>query len=610
MKKIIAVFLVISTVFCIAGCDQELFYSQISSEQNNVASEQNKIVENIKIDSLDKLNYYAVKKAIAEDDIELLNAYSQNSKVTTFQSNRQAEVLNLAKTTASKIDSNSTFTITMYTYFTITLSDAKGFLAQKLGGSGTVEVVITKNNFNNMITFKKGDKYYSCFEISSTNNTMSFSSSKYAMGYYLIENNNTANCEFTVYFEGDRVIGLNCAVSQKIGTNEYALDKIKLNNNFSFVLYKKQSFTPNQLENLFTSNNSFVEDGVVLDDETILFGKALVTNEVVKFKNSSGNCLITNNQIKMVTAMQNSEFGFCIKLDLSSDIALSGKTKVGFYLEDFKVKEVVLQKTSKAVYITNLTSKNQMLDLYNTLTSTNADNRIGNIKSQEDLVREMSKKINFDIYTVTKVSEYVGEYEKYSIYTYKFRKRKTDNYDKSGYQITIDGKNITFPIRVSELLYMGFSVKSTNGDNVLFNTPEGNVLDTMVFDLYGDAKDFKDKSITYVGFSCHKSCCSYHTNVVNTTLPNFEIIKGINKDSTLDEIVSKLGPPEYIMADFSEQPQRDRYDYSIKISYELTAKYCPKLKLTIDINPLLNNGAPSDLIKDITLTFEPIDKNN
>ena len=63
-----------------------------------------------------------------------------------------------------------------------------GFLAQKLGGTGSVEVVITQNSFSNMITFKKGERYYSCLQTSLTEKAMSFSSHKYVNGFKLVEN--------------------------------------------------------------------------------------------------------------------------------------------------------------------------------------------------------------------------------------------------------------------------------------------------------------------------------------------------------------------------------------------------------------------------------------
>ena len=61
----------------------------IKTEDTNTDDNQleNKIkTENVKINSLDKLNFYAVKKAIAENDIELLSSSHKNSVTTSLLS--------------------------------------------------------------------------------------------------------------------------------------------------------------------------------------------------------------------------------------------------------------------------------------------------------------------------------------------------------------------------------------------------------------------------------------------------------------------------------------------------------------------------------------------
>lgn len=469
MKKMVALLLVLTMFFCVTGCAEELSDLESSSEQNNVASENNNAtVENFKIDSLDKLNYYAVKKAIAENDIELLNTSSQTEQAVALQSNSDAEVLNLAKTTASKIDSNSTFTITMYTYFTITLGASNGFLAQKLGGTGTVEVVITKNNFNNMITFKKGDKYFSCFETYSTSGTMSFSSSKYAKGYYLIENNDTSSCEYTVYFEGDRVLDFNSAVYQKSGGSALIADKIKFNNDFSIVLHKKQSFTPKQLEILFSSNDQSVDNNSNLNGENIIYEEASLTDKSVDFKNSSGISIITNKHINKVIAMENEKFGFCIKLDLKSDIDILGKKSVDLYIKDIIYNSFFIQKDSDAVYIIDLNNTTRMYDVFYKLTTMNDDNKIGKIITYNDFMKQMSKKIDFNEYDI-KIQDFCAgfDYETdYFVYTYdSIEQDKNIEYNPSNYDITIDGITITIPIKVSDLIDKGFVLTNDSSFN-------------------------------------------------------------------------------------------------------------------------------------------------
>ena len=216
--------------------------------------------ENVKIDSLDKLNFYAVKQAIAENGTVLLSDSAHKPKVATLANSTSFRMLNLSNSTATNINANSTFTMTMYSYFTIMLNDTRGFLAQKLGGTGSVEVVITQNNFHNMITFKKGERYYSCLQISLTERAMSFSSHKYVNGFQLVENFDQENYKFTVSFEGDKVIGINCGRLDGNGHGAYVADDITFNDTLCFVIHKKQTFTAKQLEDMFASNNENSSD--------------------------------------------------------------------------------------------------------------------------------------------------------------------------------------------------------------------------------------------------------------------------------------------------------------------------------------------------------------
>ncbi|MBE6670886.1 MAG: hypothetical protein E7593_01630 [Ruminococcaceae bacterium] len=255
MKKLVSIILVLVTMLGFVGCSKNNTNSNISSGVgSNTANSADELLENntklLNIDSLDKLNFYAVKKAISEYDTSTANADNNGGNVA----------VGLSNTTVKKIDPNAEFVITMYSYFSIMLNDENGFLAQKLGGTGNVEVVITKNNFNNMITFRKGEQYYSCFQIYSDKNEMSFSTYKYVSGFNLVENYDQENYEYTIFFEGDRVTGIECDVSDGDGSREYTVDDIKFNDEFSVVIYKKQSITAAQLESMFATDEELLDD--------------------------------------------------------------------------------------------------------------------------------------------------------------------------------------------------------------------------------------------------------------------------------------------------------------------------------------------------------------
>ncbi len=585
-----------------------------SNSENNYSNDDvsgSITTENVKINSLDKLNFYAVKKAIAENGVVLLSDLAQKPKVATLANNTSFRLLNLANSTATSINANSTFTITMYSYFTVTLNDTRGFLAQKLGGTGSVEVVITRNNFNNMITFKKGERYYSCMQTSLTEKAMSFSSHKYVNGFKLVENYDQENYEYTVYFEGDKVIGINCGRFEGNGNYKYVADDIKFNDNFCFVMHKKQTFTAEQLEGLFASNNSFIDDGIVLNDGTVLFGESSVTNNAVAFKNSSGASLITNNDIKKISAMHNSKFGFCIRLELSASNKISGKANLAFYLNNSKDRELTLQNDGSAVYITDLNNKSRMSDVFYKLTALNTNNRIGRIIDHNDFVRETSKRLNLNDYDVLKEdhSASFGNELKIVDYTYDLKTDKSISHKVSNYEVTIDGITITMPIKVSDFLSKGFTVKEKFFDDrilqggAFFTSPSGNKVDTFIMNFYGNSRNFNDCYITQIGFMCYENTVRYQEGI-SPTRPDFEMIEGINKDSTLDDIISRLGEPNKIILMTTDNQPMNYKDCVIQLYYKVYIPSLPNGELVFNLRPVLNNTTPSDFLTDISFALQ------
>lgn len=204
------------------------------------------------IDSIDKINFYSAKKIISENSL-----FPIRMRNNVFSS---PKIIMLNNTyTENPIDRNKVFTTTMVTYFTIELNNEKGFLAQKLGGTGLVEVVVTKNDIDDlgeMITFKREEKYYTClanggdYDPDSNISSSEFSSHKYIDGFNIIKNLEQENYKFTVYYDGSKVIGFECAPFHSVPTN-YAVDNVTFIEDFCVVLYTKQTFTIDELEVFF-----------------------------------------------------------------------------------------------------------------------------------------------------------------------------------------------------------------------------------------------------------------------------------------------------------------------------------------------------------------------
>lgn len=110
------------------------------------------------------------------------------------------------------IDPNSVFHLSKVTFFRIYLS-GDGYLTQQIG-SGVVDVVITDFDIfgDYMITFKNGDKYYSCLTDGKSQTEYRFSAHKYIDGFQVVKNLALEDHRFNVEFdENGQAIYFTCS---------------------------------------------------------------------------------------------------------------------------------------------------------------------------------------------------------------------------------------------------------------------------------------------------------------------------------------------------------------------------------------------------------------
>ena len=348
-----------------------------------------------------------------------------------------------------------------------------------------------------------------------------------------------------------------------------------------------------------------------LNDGTVLFGESSVTNNAVAFKNSSGASLITNNDIKRISAMHNSKFGFCIRLELEASNKISGKANLAFYLNNSKDRELTLQNDGSAVYITDLNNKSRMSDVFYKLTALNTNNRIGRIIDHNDFVRETSKRLNLNDYDVLKEdhSASFGNGLKIVDYTYDLKTNKSISHKVSNYDVTIDGITVTMPIKVSDFLSKGFTIVEKSFDNSIlmgsafFRSPDGNMVTAYIMNFYGNSRTFNDCYITQLSFMCYENNVRYQEGI-SPTRPDFEMIEGINKDSTLDDIISRLGEPNKIILMTTDNQPMNYKDCIIQLYYKVHTPSLPNGELVFNIQPVLNNTAPADFLTDISFALQ------
>lgn len=145
-------------------------------------------------------------------------------------------------------------------YFRIEIIDENGFLAQKLG-TGVVDVVISREFLwgDDLITFKSGDKYFSCltnsYHAEYDNSellwySLQFSTHKAIDGFYVIKNFEQANYEFNVRIENDQVMSFECADWDKGENPDGVLPVVSK----TIVVNEcKERFTIAELEDYFNS---------------------------------------------------------------------------------------------------------------------------------------------------------------------------------------------------------------------------------------------------------------------------------------------------------------------------------------------------------------------
>ena len=183
------------------------------------------------INSIDMLNYYTAMKVLADptnvtntasyktdSGITLLSASvnaSANSYGFTLLSNTDSDVgydtppegynpnnqeKNEEKVYYYELDPNEVFSVSRVIFFQIEIKNANGFLASKVG-TGIIDVVITENSLEPMITFRNGDRYYSCCENSLLDNGKLYSTHKYIEGFYIVKNLEQENYSFSVEYD-------------------------------------------------------------------------------------------------------------------------------------------------------------------------------------------------------------------------------------------------------------------------------------------------------------------------------------------------------------------------------------------------------------------------
>lgn len=233
------------------------------------------------INSLDKLNYYAARKTIGDHlankavksggyaeewsgDVIIDSNYGEDVSETP-ESGDSAEPTDSAETqrpqdTDTKVYydlySWGTFTVKRTVYFQINLTDENGFLASRLG-VGNVEVAISMGGLYddlNMITFRNGDRFFSCMYHGYEGINEDTGAEKYAFaayrfieGFYYVKDLQYEHYEFHIEVGalGDAIFNCNYRYTGE------ADEQVTVIKNSTYCIDKEVTYTIEELEEYF-----------------------------------------------------------------------------------------------------------------------------------------------------------------------------------------------------------------------------------------------------------------------------------------------------------------------------------------------------------------------
>ena len=299
MKRMLALGLtVVMVLVVLTGCMSPQVTTGPEEDQNPPNKEQGSQslnppvpgeVIDLKINSLDELNYYAALRTItsipkvtkqsvigANFEIVLLaNGSGQDKEeVPPTPDTTGPDVTEGPSVTPEnsgnadsgediyyyELDPNEPFFINKVSMFQIELTDENGFLASKLG-LGLVDVVITEECIwgDSLITFRNGEKFFSCLSNGWSLNgetggwLWDFSTHKYVEGFNIVKNFEQENHAFYIEMNVEgQAIAFECRGTQNGGYHADQNVKIASSTNVSD---QSSSFTIAELEEYFNDDS-------------------------------------------------------------------------------------------------------------------------------------------------------------------------------------------------------------------------------------------------------------------------------------------------------------------------------------------------------------------
>ena len=228
---------------------------------------------------------------------------------------------------------------------------------------------------------------------------------------------------------------------------------------------------------------------------------------------------------------------------------------------------------------------------------------IGEIDDHDSFVKQMSKKVNLENYNLSvQTSNIAGHVE----YTYESLSPYL-SYDPELFKVKIDQTEFSLPIRLSELVELGWNITEINYhpvakvdwneehniDVFTLRNASGKELCVSTGSAYSSAVPLKDSLVTNI-------CLTYYnTALINgevvyevdrlANVPDITICDGLSTYSTLNNIVNIFGAPHEII--FSEYSVGEEVEFShIELEYKIRSATNRNAYLEFHIYPRKNGG--------------------
>jgi hypothetical protein len=222
----------------------------------------------IEIDGIDSLNYYSARRAIELETNKGVAAVSDRAVAVNCSYDGDVGQRENSGVVFYEFDPIWDFTVTKVVYFRAELKEKNGFLATRLGGVGEMDVIITENSIEDTITFKRGNRYFSChvnsYYSEGDTERLEFSTHKYTEGFCIIKNVAQDNYSFNVVIDKGVVVELDCDYGECMdGVWDHEADRIGVVADSSITLDTNVTFNITELEAFYNSvvTQSYLADG-------------------------------------------------------------------------------------------------------------------------------------------------------------------------------------------------------------------------------------------------------------------------------------------------------------------------------------------------------------